>query len=318
MANPNPRPLITFCVMAYRQERFVREAIRSAFAQTYQPLEIILSDDCSPDQTGAIMAEEAAKYRGPHTVVLNRGASNQGLGQHINTLFNLAKGELIVLQAGDDFSRPERTSCLVDVWLAKGKPDMVVSDVTVVDENGGLIADKWGWQLVHPTNLPEAVAKGECGAIGCAAAYTRRLVANFGPLDRGVLQEDNVLPFRALLGAGVATVPEHLVSYRSHGSNLYIGTAVERPGKISRPQALRWARSRLAIMRDWQRSLAQTGHNSPENERQLADWAFLRELDMRGYERGRLDAILTTLRAFGRGISWRLVARHARRHVLRF
>ena len=40
-------PLVTFALFAYNQERYVREAVEGAFAQTYQPLEIILSDDCS-------------------------------------------------------------------------------------------------------------------------------------------------------------------------------------------------------------------------------------------------------------------------------
>ena len=45
------KPLLTFAVGAYNQERFIREAVESAFAQTYSPLEIVLSDDCSRDRT---------------------------------------------------------------------------------------------------------------------------------------------------------------------------------------------------------------------------------------------------------------------------
>ena len=45
------RPLVSFFVTAYRQEHLVRAAIEAAFAQTWQPLEILLSDDASPDGT---------------------------------------------------------------------------------------------------------------------------------------------------------------------------------------------------------------------------------------------------------------------------
>ena len=51
------RPLVTFALFAYNQEQYIREAIEGAFAQTYQPLEIILSDDCSTDRTFEIMRE---------------------------------------------------------------------------------------------------------------------------------------------------------------------------------------------------------------------------------------------------------------------
>ena len=41
------RPLISFVVLAYNQESFIREAIEGALTQTYSPLEIVFSDDCS-------------------------------------------------------------------------------------------------------------------------------------------------------------------------------------------------------------------------------------------------------------------------------
>lgn len=44
-------PLVTFALLAYSQEKYIREAVEGAFAQTYEPLEIILSDDCSSDRT---------------------------------------------------------------------------------------------------------------------------------------------------------------------------------------------------------------------------------------------------------------------------
>ena len=45
------KPLVTFALFAYNQERFITEAVEAAFAQTYQPLEIIISDDGSSDKT---------------------------------------------------------------------------------------------------------------------------------------------------------------------------------------------------------------------------------------------------------------------------
>ena len=57
------RPLVTFALFAYNQERYIREAVEGAFAQTYEPLEIILSDDCSTDRTFEIMQEMVANYR---------------------------------------------------------------------------------------------------------------------------------------------------------------------------------------------------------------------------------------------------------------
>src|SRR5690606_870089 len=62
------RPLVTFAVLAYQQEDLIRQAIEAAFAQTYSPLEIILSDDGSGDRTFEVIERMAAAYDGPHSV----------------------------------------------------------------------------------------------------------------------------------------------------------------------------------------------------------------------------------------------------------
>ena len=57
MAETSEKPLLTFAIAAFNQEAFIREAVEAAFAQTYSPLEIVLSDDCSKDRTFDIMKE---------------------------------------------------------------------------------------------------------------------------------------------------------------------------------------------------------------------------------------------------------------------
>ena len=91
MSVPPPQPLITFAVISYKEEKYIREAVEAAFAQTYQPLEIILSNDCSGDRTFDIMREMAARYPGPHIVVLNRNEKNLGTGAHINRIMELSR-----------------------------------------------------------------------------------------------------------------------------------------------------------------------------------------------------------------------------------
>ena len=42
-------PLVSFCVKSYNQKELLKEALQGAFAQTYRPLEIVISDDGSTD-----------------------------------------------------------------------------------------------------------------------------------------------------------------------------------------------------------------------------------------------------------------------------
>ncbi len=51
------KPLVTFMLRTYNHERFIREAVRSALTQTYSPLQVVISDDCSQDRTFEIIQE---------------------------------------------------------------------------------------------------------------------------------------------------------------------------------------------------------------------------------------------------------------------
>jgi len=72
-------PLVTFALFAYNQGKYIRQAVEGALAQTYENLEIIISDDASPDKTFEIMQELVRDYSGPHKIILNRNERNLGI-----------------------------------------------------------------------------------------------------------------------------------------------------------------------------------------------------------------------------------------------
>jgi len=204
------RPLVTFALFAYNQERFIREAVEGAFAQTYSPLEIVLSDDCSSDGTFEIMREMAAKYRGPARIVLNRNPHNLGLIHHVNSVMARVSGELIVTAAGDDVSYPQRVEQVAAAWNENDKnPDGLFSGYDLQDGE-----DSCTVMPGTPAELETMVERCTVGVLGAAAAWTKRLWQQWGPLPPGALAEDQILSFRALLSGGLQPVPAVLVKYR--------------------------------------------------------------------------------------------------------
>ncbi len=207
------RPLVTFALFAYNQEKYIRDAIKAAFAQSYSPLEIILSDDSSSDATFSIIKEMAAEYEGPHKLVLNQNDVNQGLGGHINKVMKLARGDLIVIAAGDDISMPRRSELLCDRWVKSAQAvDLLCSDYISMSENGHDEGRGQGCQLEKMN--PIEMARYGHGVIGATAAWTRRLWSTCGDLPRDTMYEDQALPFRAILLGGIGTVDVPLVRYR--------------------------------------------------------------------------------------------------------
>ena len=117
MNNSQCLPLVSFCILTYNQEKFIEDAIKGALSQEYDNLEIIISDDGSTDRTYDIAKNLIDNYKGPHKVILNRNNPNLGIREHCNKLlYELAKGEYILLAAGDDISAPERTKEYVNLF----------------------------------------------------------------------------------------------------------------------------------------------------------------------------------------------------------
>jgi cellulose synthase/poly-beta-1,6-N-acetylglucosamine synthase-like glycosyltransferase len=75
------KPLVSFVLLSYNQEDFIIESVRSALSQTYEPLEIILSDDCSiSDNRHRSLGRIAARGADDETTETEPFAAVQGQG----------------------------------------------------------------------------------------------------------------------------------------------------------------------------------------------------------------------------------------------
>jgi hypothetical protein len=211
-------PLVSVLLIAYRQENLVASALNSILAQDYTPLEIIVSDDCSPDRTYEVMTDIVRGYDGPHRVILNRNAYNHGISAHLSTLAQMSHGELLVVAAGDDVSEPTRCSRLVDFWTAHDRtPDLIASDLVELDERGLMRARVVPADLACYRSLDDwAISRPY--VVGAAHAWSRRLVDRFGGMMPGAMAEDQIMTLRAIMGGGGAlNLREPLVQYRVGG-----------------------------------------------------------------------------------------------------
>lgn len=312
------QPLVSLVLVAYKQESFVRAAVRSALAQAYEPMEVILSDDCSPDRTFVIMREEAEAYRGPHKVILNCNTTNYGLIGNLNRAWEMSHGDLLVVQGGDDVSLPQRVQRVVAEWLAKGGvPDLLYHAVSHIDESGRIVLEKSGRsERSGPTSILESIRTGRCTAHGSACAYARRLHDRFGPLDPSVRTEDQVYPFLALLGGGVQYIDEVLLEYRIHDESLSRNLGLPRYRSKSSKQRLLAARNNVAVAREWLRAWQASGRVDPKTELALERLLLYRELNLKGYGSSCFGAFGLLLEGMRGRLRPRWLAALAARHVL--
>lgn len=230
-------PLVTFALFAFNQEEYIREAIEGAFSQTYEPLEIILSDDCSTDGTFEIMQKMAGSYSGPHTVVVRQNQRNLGISDHTNVVFSASNGLYIALAAGDDISEPSRVEKLIEAVMAAivsdttSSPVSVLSAAEVINEAGLRV----GVSSVPPTREWCAeTASGLrfksyglsdllCGwtrTHGATRMLHRKAFEEFGNIGKDCYDEDLIYALRSMLLGSTLYVDTLGIKYRRHSRNL--------------------------------------------------------------------------------------------------
>jgi len=134
--------LVSYCIFSYQQEDYIKQTILGALNQTYSPLEIIISDDCSSDATFSVIKEIVREYKGPHKIILNRNEKNLGIGAHFSKVaYDIANGDYIITIGGDDVSKSNHVFDAVQYLEKHPDSAMVDFNATFIDQDGNLLKE---------------------------------------------------------------------------------------------------------------------------------------------------------------------------------
>lgn len=112
----NSTPLVSVVVISYNAAETVLETLDSIYAQTYQKLELILSDDCSSDDTVALAQQWASTHADRFfNCIIHKNPENLGVPENLNTGIRLSSGHYIKDLAADDLLLPDCISRYVDI-----------------------------------------------------------------------------------------------------------------------------------------------------------------------------------------------------------
>ena len=91
---------VSVIIPVYNTAGYVRKTIESVLGQSYENLEIVITDDCSTDNTYEICCEYAKK---DDRIRLERNDRNSGIGETRNISLKRATGDYLMFMDGDDF-----------------------------------------------------------------------------------------------------------------------------------------------------------------------------------------------------------------------
>jgi glycosyltransferase involved in cell wall biosynthesis len=153
--------LVSVVIPAYNYARFVGRAVDSVLAQTYAPVECVVVDDGSTDETPQVLARYGGRIRSIRQ-------ENRGLSGTRNTGIRAARGEYVALLDADDYWRPDKIARQVE--LAEATPG--VGAVGCFGE----AVDRDGSHLRY-LRFPAAVPGGGGAADGRPLATQLRAIA---------------------------------------------------------------------------------------------------------------------------------------------
>ena len=135
--------LISFIILVYRNYEGISRTLQSVFDQDYPRIEIIISDDCSPNYEEEIgpVREYIREHRTANIerVEYNRLEENQGTVRNANSAIRLARGKYIKnLGADDELASPDALSRYVRFLEDSGKL-ICFSKLQGVDDNGNIV-----------------------------------------------------------------------------------------------------------------------------------------------------------------------------------
>ena len=167
------RPLVSIVTPSLNQGRFLRQALDSVAAQTYEPVEHIVVDGGSTDETLEILAQA----EGVQWV----SEPDRGQSHALNKGFASARGEILGWLNADDYYLPDAVEQGVRALRESGAA-LVYADVTRVDGDGDnprRIRSRPNWDLWTELNAG-------CGIYSPSVFFTREALAAVGGLDESL------------------------------------------------------------------------------------------------------------------------------------
>lgn len=130
-------PYVSVVMTSYNREKYIGQAIDSILSQECEfPFEIIIGDDCSTDNSRALLAAYKEKY--PDVFVLNLHENNQGFGANWASTCKLARGKYIAFLDDDDYwCDNRRIQEMVDVMEADANVGLVYTNRYILDVETG-------------------------------------------------------------------------------------------------------------------------------------------------------------------------------------
>ena len=220
---------VSVVVPNYNHAPYLDERLRSLFAQTHPPHEILFLDDASSDESVAVARRLAAESPVPFRLVLNESNGGSTFRQWLKGI-DLASGDLIWIAESDDTCRPELLERLVpqfedpEVMLAYCQSAMIgpdgrpyAPDYLALTEDLSPVRWRYPYRAAGPDEVELALSQRNTIPNASAVVFRRPAeIEERGDLESLRLAGDWLFYAMRIRRGKIAYVPEPLNGHRHH------------------------------------------------------------------------------------------------------
>jgi glycosyltransferase involved in cell wall biosynthesis len=201
-------PLVSIVIPSYNQGRFLQATLESVFAQDYRPVEVIVVDGASKDETVSVLERAAAEHPELHWI----SEPDDGPEDALNKGLAMATGEIAGIQSSDDVYLPGALHAAVEGFARHPEAGIVYGDARAIDGDGNHVSGPtrylpWSLEryLVGSTFLPQS-----------STFFRLELARRVGGLRKRYFVFDVDLWLRMSFIAEPVKIPGVLSAYRHH------------------------------------------------------------------------------------------------------
>lgn len=128
---------VSIIIPVYNVSSYIERCLDSVLKQDFTPLECILVDDATPDDSMDKVKALLSGYQGPITFKLIRHEVNKGLSAARNSGILESTGDYLFFLDGDDALMDSGIGVLANLALQNGNPDLVQGSTIILSEKNG-------------------------------------------------------------------------------------------------------------------------------------------------------------------------------------
>lgn len=136
MTSKSNEPLVSICLLSYNDEQYIGQAIQDLLGQDYVNIELIISDDCSKDNSPQIIKDFAKKDERIRFFIQECQLGMQG---NYNFLLSKARGDYFMWASSDDRWASNCVSSLANILMGNSELISVGMPYQFIDESGDLL-----------------------------------------------------------------------------------------------------------------------------------------------------------------------------------